>query len=285
MERFHPDGISHYSLLENLLKSLIHSSLLSPRTFGSIGVFFKKNPNKSLKSLILLSLLAFLFSLSASAQVGERRTDLSVGGSAGFLLSRIDFTPSIKQNWKPAPTFGFTARYICEKYFTAICGVQLEVNYANMGWKELIEDGSLNEYQHDIHYVQVPMLMQMGWGRERRGFKFVFEAGPQLGYAIGTSEKKGGAGAWDISKRPNNVVYQYSHDIDNKFEYGIVAGMGLEFSSLIGHFILDGRYYFGLSDTYDSSKKGKFPRSANQAIVVKLNYLFDLHKTKNADIK
>ena len=257
-ELFHPDSITHSSLLTS------HYSLL-------------ENPYQSLKSLIhasrftlYASLLAFLFSLSASAQVGERRTDLSVGGSAGFLLSRIDFTPSIKQNWKPAPTFGFTARYICEKYFTAICGVQLEVNYANMGWKELIEDGSLNEYQHDIHYVQVPMLMQMGWGRERRGFKFVFEAGPQLGYAIGTSEKKGGAGAWDISKRPNNVVYQYSHDIDNKFEYGIVAGMGLEFSSLIGH---------------DSSKKGKFPRSANQAIVVKLNYLFDLHKTKNTDIK
>ena len=93
------------------------------------------NPYQSLKSLILISLFTFLFSLSVSAQVGERRTDLSVGGNAGFLLSRIDFTPSIKQNWKPAPTFGFTARYICEKYFTAICGVQLEVNYANMGWK------------------------------------------------------------------------------------------------------------------------------------------------------
>ena len=234
--------------------------------------------------IFLLSLFT-LHLLSASAQVGERRSDFSVGVNAGMTMSRIDFTPSIKQKWKNAPTAGVSLRYICEKYFTAICGIQLELNYANMGWKELIEDGSLNEYQHNINYFQVPMLMQMGWGRERRGFKFVFEAGPQIGIAIGTSEQKGGAGAWDISKRPNNVVYQYSHDIDNSFEYGITAGLGLEFSSVIGHFILDGRYYYGLSDTYDSSKKGFFSRSANSAIVVKLNYLFDLSKTKNDHIK
>lgn len=237
------------------------------------------------KKYIFLFSLFTLHILSASAQVGEHRSDFSVGVNAGWSLSRVDFTPSIKQKWKGAPTAGVSFRYICEKYFTAICGVQLELNYANMGWKELIEDGSLNEYQHNINYIQIPLLMQMGWGRERRGFKFVFEVGPQIGVAIGTSEQKGGAGAWDISRRPNNVVYQYSHDIDKKFEYGITAGLGLEFSSVIGHFILDGRYYYGLSDTYDSSKKGFFSRSANSAIIVKLNYLFDLSRTKNDKIK
>ena len=27
-------------------------------------------------------------------------------------------------------------------------------------------------------FIEMPVLMQMGWGRERRGFKFIFEAGP-----------------------------------------------------------------------------------------------------------
>ena len=43
---------------------------------------------------------------------------------------------------------------------------------------------------------------------------------------------------------------------------------------------LGGRYYYGLGDVYDNSKKGYFGRSANQAIMVKLTYLYDLVKTK-----
>lgn len=238
-----------------------------------------------MKRLAFIHIFIFTLCLSLNAQVGEKRSDFAIGGNAGMLMTRMDITPTIKQDYKYSPTFGFSARYICEKYFTAICGVSMEVNFANLGWKEVIEDGSGNTYSRSLTYIQVPILMQMGWGRERRGFKFVFEAGPQIGIAIGTSEQKGGAGAWDISKRPNNVVYQYSHDIDNSFEYGITAGLGLEFSSVIGHFILDGRYYYGLSDTYDSSKKGFFSRSANSAIVVKLNYLFDMSRTKNDHIK
>lgn len=221
-------------------------------------------------------LLAACTILSTYAQVGERRTDFAIGGNAGWLLNTMNFSPTIKQSSHQAPTFGFSARYISEKYFTAICGVQAEVNFAQLGWKEQIEDGSKNEYSHHLSYVQVPVLMQMGWGKERRGLKFVFEVGPQLGYCFASSENKGGSGTWDISNRPNGVVYQYDHDIDNHFDYGITAGVGVELSTAIGHFILDGRYYFGLADAYDSSKQGFFSRSAHQTICVKLNYLFDL---------
>lgn len=232
----------------------------------------------------LLLLLMLCTTLVAQAQVGERRNDFAIGGNGGITMNRVSFVPTIKQDWKASPTFGFSARYICEKYFTCICGVQIEVNYANMGWKELIEDGTGNTYSHDIHYVQVPMLMQLGWGRERKGAKFVFEAGPQLGYAIGTARHKGG-GAWDQSHRPNNVTHQYDNDIDRRFDYGIAAGLGMELSTAVGHFLLEGRYYYGLGDIYDNSKKGYFSRSAHGAIMVKLNYLFDIVRTKNDNIK
>ncbi len=35
---------------------------------------------------------------------------------------------------------GLTARYISEKYFSMICGVQLELNYSQHGWDEFNED-------------------------------------------------------------------------------------------------------------------------------------------------
>lgn len=218
------------------------------------------------------------------AQVGEYRNDLSVGVSGGLLMSKMDFDPSIKQSYKNSPVIGLTARYICEKYFASICAVQVELNYASQGWQELIEDGSGNEYKRDLHYLQLPILMQLGWGRERRGLKFVFEAGPQVGFCLSEGETRGG-GTWDTTNRPNNVVYQYDHEIDHAFDYGITGGLGIELSTSIGHFILDGRYYYGLGDTYDNSKKGYFSRSANSGITVKLTYLFDIIKTRNDDIK
>lgn len=234
---------------------------------------------------ILPFLLLLLCTAQLSrAQVGERRTDFAVGVNGGFMMSRMDFSPSIKQSYKNGPSVGVSARYISEKYFTAICGVLVELNYANMGWQEVIEDGSGNTFSASLHYVQLPMLLQMGWGRERRGLKFVFEAGPQLGYLLGVSRQQGG-GTWDTSNRPNSVVWQYTHDPDHKLEYGITAGLGLELSTKAGHFVLDGRYYFGLGDIYDNSKKGYFTRSANSAIQVRLSYLFDLHRTANDQIR
>lgn len=238
-----------------------------------------------LRTVRLISALALLLACAdARAQVGEYRNDFSIGANAGWMLSRMDFDPSIKQSYKQSPTVGVSARYVCEKYFSSICGVQAELNYAAQGWQELIEDGSGNTYKRNLHYLQLPILMQLGWGRERRGLKFVFEAGPQVGICLGESEVRGG-GEWDTSNRPNSVVYQYSHDLDHAFDYGITGGIGIELSTAAGHFLLEGRYYYGLGDTYDNSKKGYFSRSANSAIIVKLNYLFDIVRTAGDNIK
>lgn len=230
--------------------------------------------------LLTLACVLLIFTQTAHAQVGEQRNDFSVGVNGGYLMTKMDFNPAIKQSYKCSPSFGFSARYICEKYFTTICGVLMEVNYANLGWKELIEDGSDNTYSRDLTYIQVPILMQLGWGYERRGCKFIFEAGPQIGYYLGSAEHRGG-GTWDVSKRPNNVVEQYDETVKHKIDYGIAAGVGIELSTAIGHFLLDGRYYFGLGDTFDNSSSASFTRSAHQTITAKLTYLFDIVKTNN----
>jgi hypothetical protein len=74
--------------------------------------------------------------------------------------------------------------------------------------------------------------------------------------------------------------------IKNKFDYGIAGGLGVEFSHpKVGHFMLEGRYYYGLGDIYGNSKRDFFGRSNNNAIVVKLTYLFDIMKTNNSKIK
>lgn len=236
------------------------------------------------KGRLIVLILCIGASLVAMAQVGERRNDFSVGFMGGYTTNTMDFMPKIKQSSKGSPMFGLASRYVCEKYFTTICAVELELQYNNLGWKERIEDGSGNTYKRDLHFIEMPILMQMGWGRERKGLKFIFEAGPQVGLYLSGKEHMGG-NPWDTSNRPNGVVYQYGKEPDNKVDYGIAAGVGLEFSSPIGHILLQGRYYYGLGDIYDNSKRGDFGRSANQTLMVKMTYLVDLVRTKGDNIK
>ena len=46
----------------------------------------------------------------------------------------------------------------------------------------------------------------------------------------------------------------------------------------IGNFLIEARYYFGLSDFYHSTKKDPFSRSAHSYIGGRVTYLFDLKK-------
>lgn len=250
--------------------------------------------------LLMALALLVLAPVAASAQIGEYRSDLSLGGSAGYVMSTVGFNPDIPQTQLGGLTGGLTVRYTCEKYFKSICALVGEVNIAQVGWKEDIRDvndqpvinkytGLAEEYQRQMTYVQVPMFARLGWGRERRGFQFFFQAGPQVGFYLGEKVKTN----FDRSLRNNadrlgaqRDAAQDSLPIQHKFDYGIAAGLGLEYSHpKIGHFIVEGRYYYGLGDVFGNSKRDYFGRSNIGNIVIKLTYLFDVFKTDNTRIK
>ena len=65
---------------------------------------------------------------------------------------------------------------------------------------------------------------------------------------------------------------------DNRFDYGITGGAGVELRTKAGNFLVEGRYYYALSDFYNSTKKDYFSRSAHGVITAKITYLFDLRK-------
>lgn len=197
-------------------------------------------------------------------------------------MNRMSFSPSIiKQSLKNGMMMGFTARYTCEKYFNMICAFQAEVNYSQAGWKEKFDEGSDLSYQRTTHYIQIPLFAHLGYGRERGGVKGFLVVGPQLGFCIGESEKK--SGDWSSYVPPRQLVgglTQYDLKVQNKFEYGIAGGLGMDVSTKKGHhFILEGRYFYALSDIFSNTKKDPFGRSSNGTIYIKVSYLFDIIKT------
>lgn len=244
------------------------------------------------------SVLTFLLVavLSASAQIGKYRNDMSIGVNGGYILSNVGFTPKVNQTFHGGMTGGLSFRYVCEKYFSTICAIQGEVNYAQIGWKENILDINdapvinpvtwvAEEYSRTINYIQVPVFAHLGWGREDKGFQFFFQAGPQVGFYLSESTKS----TFDIddanmSDRVNSTIAQDTMAVENKFDYGIAAGLGLEYSHpKIGHFQLEARYYYGLGNIYGDSKKDYFGKSNFNNIMVKLTYLFDIVRTKKRE--
>jgi hypothetical protein len=264
---------------------------------------------------VLLFHLFIFFPLFVSAQVGEYRTDLAVGFNGGVAMSNVSFVPTVPQNLLNGPTFGLTARYTCEKYFSSICALVAELNYTQMGWKEKILDiddqpvplhtdaSQTLHYARKINYVQVPFLARLGWGRERSGFQFFIQLGPQVGFYMSENTESNfdvrdpafnpkvvdGKYSPDYQyagKRVSQVVAQDSMAVENKVDYGINFGAGLEFSNRhVGHFIIEGRYYYGLGNIYGASKRDYFGRSNFGTILAKFTYLFDIIRTKNSKIK
>jgi len=224
----------------------------------------------------ILLLLLVSVSIPAAAQLGDQRNNLSIGVNAGANYNNVSFTPTIKQKGYLAYTGGLTARYISEKYFAMLCGAQLELNYSQRGWEEMIEDNT-NTYSRTMSYIEVPFLAHLAFGNEKGGMFFI-NMGPQIGVLL--SEKEKFSADWDASNRPNDINYQYGKMADNKIDYGILGGAGVEVHTGIGQFLLEGRFYMGLADFYKNNKANtnNFEKSSHNIMSVRLTYLFDIIK-------
>lgn len=232
-----------------------------------------------MKHILLFSAYLIFCMSSLLAQVGQPRTDFAVGVNAGIAMNRMSFKPSIRQKFKIGPVVGLTARYTCEKYFNLICAFQGELNYAQGGWTEVPQaEATGPAYRRTIHYIQMPLLANLGFGRERGGVKGFLVIGPQIAFCIGESTRDGAR--YNVPQALVGGLSQHDLSVQKKFEYGITGGLGMDVSTKTGHhFILEGRYYYGLSDIFGSTKKDPFSRSANSTIIAKVSYLFDVKRT------
>lgn len=241
----------------------------------------------------IISAILSIVPVAMTAQIGEHRNDLAIGFNGGLNMSSVSFTPKVSQAKLNGITGGLSVRYVCEKYFSTVCSLYGEINYSQMGWKEDIVDvndmpvintttGLPEEYSRTVNYIQVPLMAHLAWGREQKGFAFFVNLGPQFGIYMSESTKTNfNFSDRNAADRVNPVCAQDTMAVENKFDYGIAAGAGIEFSHpKVGHFLLEGRYYYGLGNIYGDSKRDYFGSSNFGTITVKLAYLFDIVRTR-----
>lgn len=224
------------------------------------------------KAFCVFAAVAFL--LLASQEVSAQRSynpEFYIGARGGATLSQTSFTPSVRQGWLPGMTFGVSARYTEEKYF----GLIAEVNVTQRGWKEDYDGLDFN-YERTLTYVQVPVMTHIYFGRRFKGF---VNLGPYVSYLISSSinsnfDWRNPAAVEGFPMR-NRPTEQLSMEIENKMDYGIVGGLGMELTVARRHsLILEGRYYFGIGNIFHAAKKDVFSASRGSSIEVAVSYMF-----------
>jgi len=192
----------------------------------------------------------------------------SYGVNGGVTFSKVGFNSyiSVPQTYLRQFSGGVAVRYISESHF----GIQVELNYSQRGWKELTDTIHLNRYARSVAYLELPVMTHIYFNLAKR-VRLIFNLGPQFGYYLSEKELEKEI---VVSPDPDYDTTYYEDRIQKHFDYGLKGTMGLEFRTKAGSFVLDGRYYFGLSDIFNNAKKDWFQASNNRVIGVNLTYFF-----------
>ncbi len=224
--------------------------------------------------LPLFCILSYLLPFQVMAQKKAFKQQLYLGGGGGIIFSNIDFVPTIVQDMHMGLSGGVSFKYITEKHL----GLLAEINFTQRGWKEKFEDEQKQNYAFSraLNYAELPIMTHVYFGNKVR---FIFNAGPQISFLLGYSDKMNDALKSDIDEQKLSSQAQEQYKKPNKlFDYGLIGGMGIAFQTGKGEINVEGRYYFGLGDIFDSriSTKSYFSRSASHYIGAKITYFIRL---------
>lgn len=220
-------------------------------------------------TLIITSFLALL----ATAQTHYEGT-IAVGVKAGASLSRVNFNPSVEQTMLPGMTAGVMFRYVEEKNF----GLIAELNLTQRGWKENFEESDYR-YSHRFSYLELPIMTHIFFGNQRvKGF---FNLGPELNVMLGNGINSNfsyeEADGLDYFIDDTRHIEQMTMKVNNRFDYGICGGAGMEINLNPKHsLLLEGRFYYGLTDVFPNHKTDIFSSSNSMSITVTLGYFYRL---------
>ena len=224
-----------------------------------------------MRRLALILMMAIAFSLVAQTHY---EGTFVVGGKAGMTLSRTNFNPSVQQSMLPGITAGAMFRYIEEKNF----GLIAEFNLVQRGWKEAFDDSDLS-YNHRFTYLELPILTHIFFGNNRvKGF---FNLGPELGVMIADGASSNfdyhNAATMEYFVQNTRHIEQMTMKVKNRLDYGICAGAGMEVNlNTKQSLLLEGRFYYGLTDAFPSHKTDIFSSSNSMTISVTLGYFYRL---------
>ena len=223
------------------------------------------------KFLCIMAFCVCALSVSVNAQK-LYEPHIHIGAKGGATFSSVIFSPEVDQSMTTGVLGGVSFRYAEEKYV----GLMAELNFAQRGWKESFEEGEPYKYSRTLSYIQLPLMTHIFFGSKR--VKYVINLGPEISYMLDDNISSN----FDYKKPPQfanayRTTAQLDMPIQNRFDYGITGGLGIEVKlNRLHSLMLEGRYYFGLGNIYNAAKKDVFDASRHSSIQVSLAYYYRL---------
>ena len=112
-----------------------------------------------------------------------------------------------------------------------------------------------------------------------RRIKGFFNLGPELnvmlGDGISSNFAYNEAESLQYFHENTRHIEQLSMKVNNRFDYGICGGAGMEVNLNTKHsLLLEGRFYYGLADVFPNHKTDIFSSSNSMSIMVTLGYFY-----------
>ena len=195
-------------------------------------------------------LLTILFLILFSGTVYPQ---FNIGLKAGATFSNIlyDEKPfqvsNIQTQIKPGIMGGLTFQFINPKN----AGLQFELLYMEKGFNTKYDSANNTRYERSIEYISLPFLTHLSFGK--KSFQISLILGSYVSYAISSSELLID-GTQEIKR-----TYTWDNEIDNRFEFGLQAGIGIRNSFSFGIIEVQGNFSFTFTSLYKWEAVNKDP--------------------------
>lgn len=201
---------------------------------------------KKLKLTIVLALMTFMAVPAFSQDANVTR--FGVKGGVNFANFRID---DVEDNNLKA---GLNLGLFLKLPVSDMVAIQPELLYSSKGSKlkyDNIIQGE-GEYRFNMNYLELPIM-----GVFHIGNVFNIQVGPYLGYLASAN----------IKNMDDDLNIQGVTDLDEdnfkRFDYGIAAGIGLDFNG----FVVGARYNYGLAEIGESgSLSGQLTNDSKNSV-------------------
>ena len=184
------------------------------------------------------------------------------GNSLSLIFSTDQFTPrEVNDGLLRGQATGLVMQYITQPHF----GLQWEINYVEKGWIETFGNEA-DIFTTRLTYIDIPILGHAYIGKKT--VRYFINAGPYISYLISNQEERGGT--FD----DEDITFRYVEGRDNKLDFGIRGGLGIEILTSIGMFQIEGGYNFGVASILDKHITPITTSIQNQSVVITLGYLY-----------
>ena len=210
-----------------------------------------------MKQLKIVLLILLAFPLWAQSQ-------LHFGVRGGYSISSVDLVPNLKQRslYDRALDVGLVAKYYDLQYF----GFQTELNLTQRGYRKPVDDEY--RYKRISTYAEVPLFMQI-----RAKYNNLFahvNIGVTMSYMLNSYHGTDTLGVYVLYKYDLNVLR------DNRFDYGLMGGVGVGYDFKFGTLQVEARYHYGFGDLYYYNFQGNPTRSPARVQNISFTYLYNL---------